>query len=770
MSVSRLKDTRVGSSGKVNPQGFLLGAISITALFCMGLTSPTFAQTTTLPSVDSQGSTSPTTETAEKGVVTLKTLEAWEGSAQTLGTPGRTTATIVPNVEDTRLSTLKNIVVEGGVLATNQGVTEEMRRRGIQFKSDIAWDAVTVEGKDGTTKRVYLSEPLQSSMGLQQPTIPTGEQINAYGNIDGLINSVAELNSGKTDEEEKKGEGGVSVPATTAATQSAGGGGSSSTGNKQSPDAVKITPSTNTETKADPISVVSTTTEGCAPEIPSNYKTTGQVVKEKSQTVKDGKPQNDCNYNGNQFPIASTDASCSLDVEFEDGVGGKAWIRKEFYYVDAQQTKETISQQGCERVSETDFYAITEEKSCNLFVDIVNMKVFEQSKWVYTDGNNRKVTHQECKVPTGATEVATITATAQGCSIQDDFPAKTSTQLIQLAYTYQDSLKTASACAVRPESATYTHNVVSCGTHMADGKHYQKTKVQIDVGGIPQDRSACTIDQTTATDMTKVATTCEAMYLHSYSSSGYSIGYSRYQIERTAGQPEYVSSCEPDYSDAYKFNHAFSAPQGWENDDQNRVAKALRETTITRAGSIIPVRPATVLAWETAQPYIYQEEKTVPGEVTYAGCEKTTKTVLADVYKRPDNTLYNMEKGAGAVLGPVWACTQIATPTWAPVRQWKEVKWSCSVSYYSHGDNEGRGVGWQTKSTWDGKSYAEFEGTRLLDRDDGERITQTSEKKHTQQCDSVCELDLSQGQTNSKLGQCSEAPAINNSWTSQENW
>ncbi|MEQ8832159.1 MAG: hypothetical protein RLW87_20295 [Alphaproteobacteria bacterium] len=447
------------------------------------------------------------------------------------------------------------------------------------------------------------------------------------------------------------------------------------------------------------------TTEGCTVEIDRVSK----LARVRDQLVTNDTPSGDCVRNGTVYAIERTRTGCSVDTDLDEM---KAFPRFTNYYLDNNAAQQIVDECALGD-SPDDFYTIlTSADRCALHLDFTSMEVFEQTMMYYRLPSGTEVEVLNCHVPAEAVSVAPIETSIEGCGLFDDFGSNVSVQRQKLVYTLDDAAeRNAQGCTIRDTSPRYSHASVLCGEE-ADteaGTHALRYKVQIQIDGVPIDRTACLIDESSVVAMTKVTDTCQSLFSHD-NANGRSFGYSRYKYERGTAAA-YATQCEVDASIA--FAHNTSDPVSWSLDDPNKQAKALREIYFEAYNQRVLVKSAAVLEGEPALPYTFEGTSIVDGTPEYTGCTKTLPQVEMAVYRRPDTTL--MYEATGEEEAPLVsnACSEIQRPVWAYTRE--------STSCQNHGD-------WNTVTV---RRYCYYRGSRLVEREDGAQITQNSANENS---------------------------------------
>ena len=456
-------------------------------------------------------------------------------------------------------------------------------------------------------------------------------------------------------------------------------------------------------------------TTGC----PVSVDLAAGVVRVMHRLFEDETPIGECQAEGTSFPIQRDSIGCPVEVDLAEL---KAFPTFNTFYVGSDQVRTSISE-SCARGTAEDYFVMYRDTSvCTPYLDLTAREVFEQSATLYRKPQGDVVTVLSCALGTPAVKVADIDVSTSGCTLHDDFDGSISTQRTKLVYLLEDGIeRQASSCQVRDDSPSYQQSTIICGEE-ADklaGTHAFRTKVQIEVDGLPVDRTACMVDDTTAVGMSKVTETCRSLFAHDIPGNR-SFGYSRYRFERN-GVVNYATSCEADTE--ITFEHLISDPLGWALNDPDKSALAQREIYFQAYDQRILVQSASVLQSEAPQAYSFGGISMVDGTPVYNGCTKTTPQLESAAYTRPDTTvLYEL---TGLENPPIIAnaCSQvIQTPRWED--QNKEYLRSC----YTWEQSNPTGNKWITTCT--STLRGTYRGSRQLSRDDGETISQTSASTH----------------------------------------
>jgi len=604
-----------------------------------------------------------------------------------------------------------------------------------EVRARTQWTSVE---RTDTRARKILEVPLESAVRVptSMQEMPPGQPLTASGDVASLEAAALSLFAEEAQSSEASGSGAPSAVeqsrASGQAPQSASGAGQQGA----FPDKLEAEPfRADADVAAGLTEVVSTTSEGCTPII----DLVNGTVKQTSQLVTNGKPSGSCSENGTSFQIKHDNTTCTDEV---DVAGLTAYGRARAFYVNSQ-AEVIYLQASCEREEGKEFDIAEDETACTVQTDLTAMVATPRAELAYVNGRGQRTVVRGCQPVSDGAPIP-ITLSSDGCSLNHDFPGGVSTQYQMARYTYYTQIIQASGCQAFDASPEYPHTRTATGcspiSDVQAGFAYPSFQTQIDMGQGPVQILACQPDMNAGVALMKTADGCTDRFSHSVPAAQ-SFGMSRLYHSLT-GSRTYVDDCSVDPEQLYI--HQISEPVAWQNNDVNRTGTALRRITISAHGNTVEVQGAQILAGEPAVPYSYVRQDVVPdlANVVYEACQKTTPTVLADIYTRPDGTQYNQAIGAGDTIGPVNSCTSIIqTPVWKRVStsqytynvNYGTATTACYGGYNENGCSGGMQPYCQYQGYYAGgyASTSTYQGTRKLQRDDGVVIEQVSKNNHS---------------------------------------
>lgn len=400
------------------------------------------------------------------------------------------------------------------------------------------------------------------------------------------------------------------------------------------------------------------TTDGCELVIDRPSK----VVREQNKILEyeNGVLVNEsaCSDSGRNFPIERSYMTCADVIDLPALEARPQYIE---YYNDTDQIRQEIS--GC-TIDEDQLFAIVENRSCPIDIDLVGGVATVYTKLIYQDGNNREIQVRGCE-PSQEVQPIKMEQDFSACSIKHDFAHGESTALATWVYELDSAFYQASPCM--ETDTVYPHKKV----YKTDG--YDVCPVLIDLSGqivIPQYRTQITVDGVTQFideckpaqdgEIQFIATTetCDNPVLFQHDlGAAVSYGLQRYYYENP--DKVFVTECAAG-GPTYRHNHEQT---GWLHDDEQLVSQPLTTISIDVSGQHYEIASDVLLDGETQIPYAENPVETVAeqGQKTHEGCEVFQLTSLKQDYIRPDDSLYILMLGEGAPLALGDHCTRSNT-------------------------------------------------------------------------------------------------------------
>ncbi|MCZ4283110.1 hypothetical protein O4H49_20160 [Kiloniella laminariae] len=655
--------------------------------------------------------------------------------------PAKVSAAISSLKDDPRLSgkNLSSIEINGNSIPTRQGADQQLK---------IRWTTVT---NTETEKKKLLNEPLESDLS----STSADKAVDAKGDQDALIETILELlEDNPSPAEEKPAEEDTGSKNTASAAPPAAGG---SKPDNDIASNYKTDPVQPEVKEKDP--VYSTSSAGCSPRIDTAQ---GKVILQE-QTLIDGSPQNDCQDTLTSYPIQKDYAICGDTVDLPNR---KATAQYREFYVGQDLSTSYISQ-DCKPDPDLVFLVEEDAASCGWQTDNQAMTATKEVRLFYNNRTGQRVELSSCQ-PSTLIPVETTVLNTSVCNPRND--TNQTFERGQISWMYKNVQQLSGTCIDTGVTWAHFEDTSVC----SDVVDWTKSEVyaQSRTSYINADNQKVYIDATcsplvtTAYGLKNTTASCEASFVDDFPAQR-TFGTRKWYYEKE-GSPVYVTDCVKD--DDTFFAHQ-TRVTGWVNNDVMLQSLPETETFITAYNAEIVRKPSSVSSEAIATPYDLERIDEVPSTVTYQGCEKTTETIEAEVYLRPDQTYFNRPIGPGQTVGPVNSCgTIIQQPVWKLLTD--------------SGLIQG-GIEWhQTSPTGCGKENenpcrdqfrrytrsATFQGIRVLQREDGESITQTSTKNNGYTCYS--QLWLARQSVPSNTGPCPTtytAGAVY-SWNQAEGW
>lgn len=485
------------------------------------------------------------------------------------------------------------------------------------------------------------------------------------------------------------------------------------------PEPVKVA-----DKKADTMRI---TTEGCNVRIDMNQMLAIQQSRVETTGGDGSVSTSGCDDGEDRYPLQKSYSVCSDKIDLDAKTATAQFL---LFYVDGSAARQEVSE--CE-VDPEQIFPITEKSTgCPIFIDYNSMQAVPQAALVYTNSNNAEVQVRGCQASETVAPAA-LQPTTMGCSIRHDFVGGKSFQ--QGTYTYlMDGIQyQAGGCT--DNGTEYPHQTVyqdASGSYIYapvvdkdGGQVTLQSRVKIEVDGTPQFISECKPDTSSyALVATTDGCTDPSTWTHDLA-AGQSYGQERFYFSRDSKR-DYVTGCQ---NSTVTYTHQVEIT-GWQYHDNQLMALPLSTVYIDAPTGRYDIKVSEVLSGATQMPYEKTGTQTVPnGQSEYSGCDALRLTDKAEIWKRPDGTDYPKAIGPGDPIGPVNACTVLQTPRWnfvskADYALWDRSGGSCSYVSSRSGDTYTRSIGRNMR-------IVVYRGTRVLQREDGTQITQTSQSTHS---------------------------------------
>ena len=643
------------------------------------------------------------------------------------------------------------IIKQSVILAEQQARPVEVLLDGLDdLPSDVSLEGVQIAGygqfvtvQDKRIGQLVLSALRKGSrevnldpghfygqFDLEKPELDRNRRITLTIDRDQLIAALRALGKEETDPEEPDDKTVQRI------TDQEGGGTASGAVNDQA--AAYQTPE-RIAAEADPKISVETTTEGCSVRV--DYTQQAAIQQSKTVYYEDGARTDEdaCSDSEVRYPLQKSYEVCSDAVDLP---GLQATAQYTWFYVDQGQARRDVS--DCQPDAEK-IFSITEKQSCSVDLDFENKQALIQTALVYNNINGLETKVRDCEASPSIPPLP-LTQNTDTCAMRHHFDAGYSEEMGTWIYDYEGVIYQATLCT--NTEVTFTHEKVyktAAGTDLCtvavnmDSKQaVPMYRLQITVGSQPQFISECTPDEGGSLSIVATTEGCEDPNLWDHD-VGAGISYAKERFYYENPNRIYVTDC---VRSGATYNHSHQTT-GYQNHDDVKASYALTTASINVNEVPFEVTSSQVLPGATLIPYAYQEVRDEVIDNTYAGCDVVRTTAATEVYLRPDETEYFEVIGEGSPIGPMDVCgTIIQTPVWAkygdyqptPVKvgedkHWKTLCWGTTGGeggYYDFRPCEVHGYIWQTRQGYNGK--------RIMQREDGVEITQTSKSTHYAGC------------------------------------
>lgn len=360
-------------------------------------------------------------------------------------------------------------------------------------------------------------------------------------------------------------------------------------------------------------------------------------------------------------PLQKSYSVCTetIDVPNRKAIGQFRW----FYISEGGGSVEVSD---CAADPDRTFEIVEKFGSCTVSIDYVGKTATPRSLLVFTDQNSREVQVRGCDASDAKPAVPLI-ATTDSCTIRHDFPSAKSYQQGTYRYELDGDVFQAGGCTdngtVYPHAKIYSDgggNYV-CNPHVDQAAKtvVLLSRLQITVNGLSQFITDCTPDTNSlAVQATTDGCTDPSTWIHDTAAAR------TYSLERffyvDGGQRKYLTNCQ---ASTTTYNHKVQVV-GYQNHDGQKYAYAVSTLYITPPSGRYDIKVAEVLPGAVQLPYVGQGTDTRPsGESEYNGCNALRLTNKVELWKRPDNTVYEKPIGAGTPQGPVNVCTDTQSGT-----------------------------------------------------------------------------------------------------------
>lgn len=593
----------------------------------------------------------------------------------------------------------------------------------VDVEGQLVGQVIVTELEKGGRTATLDPKAFNAQFDLEQALLATDKEIEIGGDRAALIEALRLLSpEEKEEEEEAQTEGSEQAEtANNGVTNDQASG-------YETPERI--------EAEAEPQISVETTTNGCTVRV--DY--TQQVAVQQSKTVyyEDGaiSSEDACSDSEVRYPLQKSYEVCNDDV---DMTALTATAKYTWFYVDQGQSRNDVS--DCEADTEKVF-EIVEKQSCSVSLDFDKEQAIIQTTLVYNNINGLETKVRDCEASISI-EPLPMTMNTETCAMKHEFSKGYSEQMGTWIYEYDGVIYQATLCT--NTDVKYTHEKVYKTSGSADlcsvfvdldgSKATPQYRIQITPNGQPEYISECTPDEGGALSIHATTDGCTDPLAWEHDlAGGISYGTQRYYYENPTRV--YVTEC---LRSTATYDHSLTTT-GYQNHDDIKAAYPLTTVKINVNGTDYEVASSQVLPGASLLPYVYSENREEVIGNTYSGCDVIRTTANSEIYDRPDATEYAEVVGPGSPIGPIDACgTVVQTPAWKKISDVEPVYVSKNTKYDTTcwmdvGDSN---MPWMpcriTAKQW--QRQATYKGTRVLSREDGANVTQTSSTNRVYACE-----------------------------------
>lgn len=584
---------------------------------------------------------------------------------------------------------------------------------------------VTELEKDGRTATLDPNA-FNAQFDLKDALLTTENEIEIGGDRAALIEALRLL--GTVEEEEEKEEEVQQAGTDEQAASASNGVANEQASGYETPERV--------ETDVEPTISVETTTNGCSVRV--DYPQ--QVAVQQSKTVyyEDGVAgkEDPCSDSEVRYPLQKSYEVCKDEV---DMAAMTATAKYTWFYVDQGQSRNDVS--DCEADAEKVF-DIVEKQSCSVQLDFEQEQAIIQTALVYNNANGLESKVRDCQASVSIDPLPLIMDT-ETCSFKHNFAAEYSEEMGTWIYEYDGVIYQATLCT--NTEVNFSHSKIYKTSSGADlctvfvdidgGKATPQYRIQISPNGQDQFITECTPDEAGALNIAATTNGCEDPLAWEHDlAAGISYGTKRYFYENPTRV--YVTDC---LRSNITYEHDLTTT-GWQNHDDLKSSYPLKTVTINVDGTEYEIASSQVMPGATLVPYVYEESRDEVVGNSYSGCDVVRETAEVEVYKRRDGTDFFETIGPGDPIGPINACGLVVkAPVWTKIKDEQPVKAATMNNYvtqcrYEVGDSD---PVWRSckPKFYQWERQVTYRGKRVVGREDGAQITQTSKATNMYACE-----------------------------------
>ncbi len=378
--------------------------------------------------------------------------------------------------------------------------------------------------------------------------------------------------------------------------------------------------------------------EGCDPR---RDETRGLVIiRTRSITRKNGKviKEDPCSDSNEHYTILKQYEGCEDNVSKEQR---RAWPQYKRYWIDGTGIIQDIDR-SCITDTDTPFELKEDEKACTILPDFTAMVATRQAELYYKNLNKRRVVVEECRPLTGVPSSLKLEKVA--CDPRHDFDAKYSWAQSRIIAVRDGQEIHMRRCSDEEGEQPMPHQISTVGCYpiieAGSGRRFPQVCTMIETLQGPRFITQCRPAQ----GLQETTEGCETKFDHKLE-SGQSQGYTRFFLD-IRGIKTPMTDCQP----SSKFFDHQPRLRGYEHDDDRKVSRPKHEIYI-----MVPYRGEVLVDSEKVRegdpsiPYTVGDikEELCSNEAKFDGCFQITPRIRTQVYRRPDQTIFEEVIGKG---------------------------------------------------------------------------------------------------------------------------
>lgn len=378
--------------------------------------------------------------------------------------------------------------------------------------------------------------------------------------------------------------------------------------------------------------------EGCSPRIDETQEMV--VIQTRSLTRKNGKviKEEPCSDSNEHYPIRRRYEGAPDKVSKEQGL---AWPQYMRYWIDGTGSLQEIDR-NCLCDTDNPFELREDEKACEVLPDFTSMRAIRQAQLYYKDRKKRRVVVEDCRPLTGAVP---LMLEKVACDWRHDFERECSWAQSRIIAVQEGQEIRMTPCSDEGEPMAHQISTVGCDPiiEAGSGRRFAQVRTIIETPQGPLLITPCRPSQ----ELQETPEGCETKFDHNLE-SGQSRGYTRF-FHDIRGIKTYVTDCQP-ASQVFEHQRRLT---GYEHHDDLKSSRPKTEIYIKvpYRGEVL-VDSEKVREGEPSISYTIGEikEELCPNEAKFEGCFQITPKKRIQVYKRPDETLFEEVIGEASPL------------------------------------------------------------------------------------------------------------------------